>query len=326
MKNDTGRRALTAGLLALPSLARTRGAGAQTEAWPNRPIRVIYPFAPGAGDLVPRLISEQLPALLGQGLVIEHKPGANTMIGAEAAARAPKDGYTLGWVASSTLVMNPNLYPNITYRLEDFAPVCLAYRAPVAFAVTAALPIRTVAEALAHIRRNPGLGVGSVGNGSSPHVTMEMMMGLAGVTLESVAYRGEQAIITDLMTGRVPFYAGSTNSLLPHLESGKFRILAISSPERLAVLPEVPTFRESVHPDLVLRYWHGVVAPAGVPAPIVARLAASFAEILRSDTVRQKLPPDMEVDPVQLDDFAALIREEKARYGRIIAERNITVQ
>jgi tripartite-type tricarboxylate transporter receptor subunit TctC len=157
-------------------------------------------------------------------------------------------------------------------------------------------------------------------------VTMEMMMGLTGVTLESVAYRGEQAIITDLMTGRVPFYAGSTNSLLPHLESGKLRILAISSPERLAILPDVPTFRESVHPDLVLRYWHGVVAPAGVPSAIVARLAASFAEILQSDAVRQKLPPDMEIDPIQLDGFAALIRQEKTYYGRIIAERNITVQ
>ncbi len=326
MKFHPGRRALTAGLLTLPALARSRSADAQTETWPNRPIRVIYPFAPGAGDLVPRLISERLPALLGQGLVIEHKPGANTMIGAEAAARAPKDGYTLGWVASSTLVMNPNLYPNITYRLEDFSPICMAYRAPVSFAVTAALPIRTVTEAIEYIRRNPGLGVGSVGNGSSPHVTMEMMMGLTGVTLESVAYRGEQAIITDLMTGRVPFYAGSTNSLLPHLEGGKFRILAISSPQRLAILPNVPTFREAVHPDLVLRYWHGVVAPAGVPALIVAKLAASFAEILQSDAVRQKLPPDMEVDPIQLEYFATLIREEKAHYGRIIAERNITVQ
>lgn len=326
MTNHLGRRALAAGLFALPALARSRSVGAQTEAWPNRPIRVIYPFAPGAGDLVPRLISERLPALIGQGLVIEHKPGANTMIGAEAAARAPKDGYTLGWVASSTLAMNPNLYPNITYRLEDFTPICLAYRAPVAFAVTATLPIRNVTEALEHIRRNPGLGVGSVGNGSSPHVTMEMMMGLTGVVLESVAYRGEQAIITDLMTGRVPFYAGSTNSLLPHLDSGKIRILAISSLQRLAVLPDVPTFHEAVHPDLVLRYWHGVVAPAGVPAPIVAKLAVSFAEILRSDAVRQKLPPDMEVDPLQLEDFAALIRQEKAHYSRIIAERNITVQ
>ncbi|SDD22524.1 Bug family tripartite tricarboxylate transporter substrate binding protein [Belnapia rosea] len=320
MPPHPGRRAVTAGLLALPGLAR-----AQAEAWPNRPIRLIYPFAPGAGDLVPRLIGEQLQPMLGQSLVIEHRPGANTMIGAEAAARSPKDGYTLGWVATSTLVMNPNLYPNITYGLGDFAPLCLAYRAPVSFAVSATLPIRTVAEALEHIRRNPGIGFGSVGNGSSPHVTMEMMMGLTGVRLESVAYRGEQAIITDLMTGRIPFYAGSTNSLLPHLEGGKFRILAISSPRRLPVLPDVPTFREAVHPDLELRYWHGVVAPAGVPAPILTRLANSFAEILRMDAVRERLPPDMEVEPVILEDFATLIREEQARYGRIIRERNITV-
>lgn len=321
MPKHPGRRAVTAGLLALPGLAR-----AQSEAWPSRPIRLIYPFAPGAGDLVPRLISERLQPMLGQSLVIEHRPGANTMIGAEAAARAPKDGYNLGWVASSTLVMNPNLYPNITYSLDDFAPICLAYRAPVAFAVTATLPIRTVGEAIEHIRRHPGLGVGSVGNGSSPHVAMEMMMGLTGVQLESVAYRGEQAILTDLTTGRVPFYAGSTNSLLPHVESGKFRILAITAPERLPVLPDVPTFREAVHPDLVQRYWHGVVAPAGVPAPILTRLATSFAEILRMPAVRERLPPDMDVEPVLLEDFAALIRQEREYYGRIIRERKITVQ
>lgn len=320
MAISIGRRTLGAAILAVPAITRAQEAG-----WPNRPIRLIYPFAPGAGDLVPRSIAEQLRPMLGQSLVIDNRPGANTMIGAEATARAPKDGYTLGWVATSTLVTNPNLYPNITYRLEDFAPLCLAYRAPVAFAVTAALPIVNVPAALEHIRRNPGLGVGSVGNGSSPHVAMEMMMGLTGVRLENVAYRGEQAIIADLMSGRVPFYAGSTNSLLPHLEGGKFRILAVSAPERLPVLPDVPTFREAVHPDLVLRYWHGMVAPAGVPAPILARMAEAVASILRTEELRAKLPPDMDVSPVLLDDFAVLIRREQEFYGRIIRDRNITL-
>ncbi|NOG69024.1 tripartite tricarboxylate transporter substrate binding protein [Roseicella sp. DB1501] len=315
-----GRRTFGAAILAAPALAR-----AQEASWPSRPIRLIYPFAPGAGDLVPRSIAEQLRPMLGQSLVIDNRPGANTMIGAEAAARAPKDGYTFGWVATSTLVMNPNLYPNITYRLEDFAPLCLAYRAPVAFAVTAALPIADVAAAIEHVRRTPGLGVGSVGNGSSPHVAMEMMMGLTGVRLENVAYRGEQAIIADLMTGRIPFYAGSTNSLLPHLDGGKFRILAISAPERLSVLPEVPTFRETVHPELVLRYWHGMVAPAGVPAPILTRMAEAVASILRTEELRAKLPPDMDVSPVLLDDFTALIRREQDFYGRIIRDRHITL-
>lgn len=316
-----GRRIFAASLAALPSLAKA----AEDAVWPNRAIRLIYPFATGAGDFLARAIAEKMREALGQSVVVDNRPGANTMIAAEATARAPKDGHTLGWVATSTLVMNPNLYPNIAYRLEDFAPVCMVYRAPVALAVTAELPVTDVASALDYIRRNPGAAVGSVGNGSSPHVAMEMMMSFTGVKLENVAYRGEAAIVTDLMTGRVPFYAGSTNSLLPFLDRNRFRILAVSSPERLPVLPQVPTFRETVHPDLVLRYWHGVVAPAGVPAPILARAADAIAAIVRSDFLRQRATPDMQLDPVMLDDFAALIRREQEFFGRVIRERNITV-
>ncbi|MBR0681093.1 tripartite tricarboxylate transporter substrate binding protein [Roseomonas eburnea] len=316
-----GRRALVAGLAALPAAAIAQDIG-----WPSRPLRIVYPFAPGGGDFLARAIAEKLRETIGQSVVVENRPGANTMIAAEHVARSDKDGYTIGWVATSTLVMNPNLYPNIPYRLEDFATLRMAYRAPVAFAVSAALPIRTVQEAIAHMRAKPGEGVGSVGNGSSPHVFIEMMAGLTGVSIESVAYRGEAAIVSDLMAGRVPFYAGSTNSLLPHREGGRFRILAVSAPERLAVLPEVPTFREAVHPDLVMRYWHGLVLPAGVPQPVRVRLADAIGAILRTDFLRQRATPDMELADVALDDFAALIRDEQARYGRVIRERNITVQ
>lgn len=312
-----GRRTLLATPLATPALAQTP--------WPDRPIRLIYPFAPGAGDFLARALAERMREALGQSVVVDNRPGANTMIAAEATARAPKDGYTLGWVATSTMSLNPNFYPNITYRLEDFAPLALVYRAPVAFAVTAELPIRTVAEALEHMRRHPGLGVGSVGNGSSPHLTMEWMMGLTGARLENIAYRGEAAIIADLITGRTPFYAGSTNSLLPHVGGGKFRILATSAPHRLAILPEVPTFAETVNPVLVQRYWHGILAPSGVPAPILTKLADTIATILRSEDFRRRATPDMELEPVLLDDFAALIRQEQEQYGRLIRERGITL-
>lgn len=316
-----GRRALAAGLAALPAAAV-----AQDITWPTRPLRIVYPFAPGGGDFLARAIAEKLRESIGQSVVVENRPGANTMIAAEHVARSDKDGYTIGWVATSTLVMNPNLYPNIPYRLEDFAALRMAYRAPVAFAVSSQLPIRTVQEAIAHMRARPGEGVGSVGNGSSPHVFIEMMAGLTGVSIESVAYRGEAAIVSDLMTGRVPFYAGSTNSLLPHREGGRFRILAVSAPERLAVLPDVPTFKETVNPELVMRYWHGLVLPAGVPQPVRARLAEATGAILRTDFLRQRATPDMELADVALDDFTALIRGEQARYGRVIRERNISVQ
>lgn len=320
----TTRRLLLATTLAAPAHLLARPAKSQS-GWPDRPIRLIYPFAPGAGDFLARAIAERMREMLGQSVVVENRPGANTMIAAEAVARAPKDGYTLGWVATSTMSLNPNFYPNIPYRLEDFAPLCLVYRAPVAFAVTSTLPIANVAQALAHIRANPGAGVGSVGNGSSPHLTMEWMMALTGVELQNVAYRGEAAIVADLITGRVPFYAGSTNSLLPHLEGGRFRILATSAPERLAILPDVPTFAETISPQLVQRYWHGILAPAGTPAPILTRLAATLAEIVRSEDLRRRATPDMALEPVLLDDFAQLIRQEQAAYGRLIRERNITV-
>ena len=314
------RRALAGGLAALPAAALAQ------DTWPNRPLRIVYPFAPGGGDFMARAIAEKLRETLGQSVVVENRPGANTMIAAEHVARSDKDGYTMGWVATSTLVMNPNLYPNIPYRLQDFATLRMVYRAPVAFAVSAQLPIRTVQEAIAHMRAKPGESVGSVGNGSSPHVFIEMMAGLTGVSIESVAYRGEAPIVADLITGRVPFYAGSTNSLLPHREGGRFRILAVSAPERLAVLPEVPTFREAVNPELVMRYWHGLVLLAGVPQPIRARLSDAIGAILRTDFMRQRSTPDMELADVALDDFAALIRDEQTRYGRVIRERNITVQ
>ena len=313
------RRTVLGGLAALPVVAR-----AQEAPFPNRPIRLIYPFATGAGDVVARAIAERLRETLGQPMVVDNRPGANTMIGAEAAARAPKDGYTLGWVATSTLALNPHFYPNIPYRLEDFAPLCLVYRAPLALAVTAGLPIRTLAEAVAHMKANPGLGFGTVGNGSSPHLMMELFGASAGVAAVNVAYRGEQPILGDLFTGRIPFFAGSVATVLPHADGGRLRILAVSAPERIAPLPAVPSFREAGHPDATYEYWHGIVAPAGTPEPVLARLADAIAEAVRSEFVRARASPDWTLDPRQRDAFTALIRADAERLGRVIRERGIS--
>ncbi|MBX9699265.1 MAG: tripartite tricarboxylate transporter substrate binding protein [Acetobacteraceae bacterium] len=316
------RRALLGGLLALPV---ARAASAQEAPFPNRPLRLIYPFATGAGDVVARAIAERLRETLGQPMVVENKPGANTMIGAETAARAPKDGYTLGWVATSTLALNPHFYPNIPYRLEDFAPLCLVYRAPLALAVTAQLPITTLAQAVAHMKANPGLGFGTVGNGSSPHLMMELFQAGAGVTAVNVAYRGEQPILSDLFTGRIPFFAGSVATVLPHADGGRLRILAVSAPARIAPLPGVPTFAEAGHPDATYEYWHGMAAPAGTPEPILQRLSDAIAEAVRSDFVVARASPDWTLDPRQRGDFTALIRADAERLGGVIRERRITV-
>ena len=324
----TRRATILGAALGLPALALARTAArAQPAAgdFPSRPLRLIYPFATGAGDVIARAIAERLRETLGQSVVVENKPGANTMIGAEAAARAPKDGYTIGWVATSTLALNPHFYPNIPYRLEDFAPLCLVYRAPLALAVTAELPIRSVAEAVAYMKARPGLGVGTVGNGSSPHLMMELFQASAGVSAVNVAYRGEQPILSDLFTGRIPFFAGSVATLLPHAEGGKLRILAVSAPERIAPLPRVPTFREAGHPDATYEYWHGTAAPAGTPEPVLRTLSDAIAEAVRSDVVRARASPDWTLDPIQRDAFLALIRADAERLGRVIRERGITV-
>ena len=292
---------------------------------PDRPVRLIYPFAPGVGDGLARALAEAVRAPLGQPMVVDNRPGANTQIGAEAAARAPRDGYTLGWVATSTLALNPHFYRDIAYRIADFAPLCLVYRAPVAFAAAVDVPGGDLAGTLDFVRRNPNQPFGSVGNGSTPHLVLELMQGVTGTRLTSVAYRGEQAALADLITGRIPFYAGSLNTLLPHREGGKFRVLAVSSPERLAAAPDVPTFAESGFPDIVVRYWHGICAPAGTPEPVQRRLATALAAAMASDTVRARATPDMLLDPLTLGEFGALIRRDAEFYGRLIRERGISV-
>ncbi|MDJ0390806.1 tripartite tricarboxylate transporter substrate binding protein [Roseomonas sp. E05] len=308
------------------ALGLLAGAAAAEEAsFPARPIRLIYPFAPGVGDGLARSVAEAAREWLGQPIVVENKPGANTMIGAEAAARAPKDGYTLGWVATSTLALNPHFYPDIPYQPRDFAPLTLVYRAPVAFAAAADVPGEGFAGVLDYLRAHPGQPFGSVGNGSTPHLVMELLQSRTEVRMVNVAYRGEQAALSDLITGRIPFYAGSLNTLLPHREGRRFRVLALSAPERLGAAPEVPTFAELGHPDLVVRYWHGICAPAGTPPGVQRILAGALEKAVRSKLVQARATPDMALDPVSLGDFAAVITQDNDFYGRLIRERHISI-
>ncbi|PHK94216.1 hypothetical protein CR162_14870 [Pseudoroseomonas rhizosphaerae] len=201
----------------------------------------------------------------------------------------------------------------------------MVYRAPVAFAAAASVPGGDLAGTLAWLKANPGQPFGSVGNGSTPHLVMEMLQGRTGLSMVNVAYRGEQAALADLMTGRIPFYAGSLNTLLPHMENRSFRVLALSTPERLPATPEVPTFREQGHPDLVVRYWHGICAPAGTPPEVCRILAGTLRKAVGSELVRQRATPDMTLGPLSLDEFGRLIRDDHASYGRLIRERNISV-
>ena len=246
---------------------------ARAEAWPERPIRLIYPFGGGAPtETLARMVAEQLRLALGVPIVFDNRPGAGGLIAAEATARAPKDGHTLGWLTSSILTINPNIYLSLPYRLEDFAPLSVTYRGPLVLAAANTLPGGDLRGTIAALRAQRGMAYATAGIATSPHLMMEMFQGETGVELAHLPFRGEQPIVTELLAGRVLLFAGSLATLLPHLDSGAFRVLAISTPERLATAPKIPTFVEQGMAGFVWRYWHGMVAPAGTPEPVLQRL------------------------------------------------------
>ncbi|ONG56631.1 hypothetical protein BKE38_05550 [Pseudoroseomonas deserti] len=299
------RRTLLAAALAAPA----------ARAQQDRPIRLVYPFS--SGDRMARALAEAAGDILGQPVEVQ------TGLGAEAAARASPDGHTLGWVATRTLALNPHFDPNLPYRLQDFAPLTLVYRAPVALAAASTLPGTGYAGTLAHLLAHPGLAFGSVGTGSTPHLVMEMLQGSTGIRLVNAGHQSEPAALADLMAGSIPLYAGSLNTLLRHRASGRFRILALTAPARLAAAPDVPTFAELGRPELVVRDWHGVCAPAGTPAPILLRLADALQAAVRSPLVQARATPDMELDPLGPEDFATLIHRDVSFYGKLIQTRGI---
>lgn len=316
------RRAM-AGLLA-PALIGPRAAHAA--AWPDRPIRLIYPFTGGSPtEALARTVAEQARLALGVPVVFDSRPGAGGQIAAEALARSPADGNTLGWVTTNILTVNPHLYPNLSYRTADFAPLTITYRGPLVLAAGRSLPGGDLHGTIEEMRRRPGLAYATAGTGTSPHLLMEMFQAQTGVELAHLPFRGEQLILTELLAGRVPLFSGSLATLQPHLESGAFRVLAISTPERLAGAPDIPTYAEQGFPSLTWRYWHGMVAPAGVPEPLLQRLNEVLQAVVRSAPVQARAMVDMQVEPTTREEFAALIGRDLDAYGRLIRERGITL-
>ena len=321
-RSGFGRRALSA--LLAPMLGSPWAARAQ--AWPNRPIRLIYPFGGGAPtEVLARIVAEQMRLALGVPVVFDNRPGAGGLIAAEAVARAPKDGLTLGWLTSSILTINPHIYFSLPYRLEDFAPLSVTYRGPLVLAAAKTLPGGDLHDTVAKLRAQRGLAYATAGIATSPHLMMEMFQAETGVELAHLPFRGEQPIVTELLAGRIPLFAGSLATLLPHLDSGAFRILAISTPERLAAAPGIPTFVEQGMPGFVWRYWHGMVAPAGTPEPVLRRLSEVLMPAIRSEAVQARAMADMQVEPTTREEFAALIGRDLDTYGRLIRSRGITL-
>jgi tripartite-type tricarboxylate transporter receptor subunit TctC len=289
----TRRRACLSTVAGALAFATTRGAIAQ--AYPSKPLRLIVPFTPGGStDVLGRSIGQRLSLAWNQPVVIENIPGAGGSLGAERAAKAPADGYTLLMGHIGTLALNPSLYPKLAYDpLRSFTPVAWVARVPNVLVVHASVPARTLAELVALAKTRPGqLAYGSGGNGSAAHITMEYLKLQTGTSFLHIPYRGTAPAVNDLLAGQVQVLFTGAPALLPHIKSGKFRALAVSSPHRIALLPDVPTVAETGvagTKGFEADQWYGIAAPAGTPAEIVAMLNEQVNRSLDSAEVRTRL-------------------------------------
>ncbi|MBL8382119.1 MAG: tripartite tricarboxylate transporter substrate binding protein [Burkholderiales bacterium] len=296
-----------------------------SDAWPARPVRIIVPFAPGGpADGSARVLAEAMAPALGQNIVVENRPGAGGMIGITAAAQA-KDAHTL-LMGSTSMVVTPALNPNVTYDVfRDFDPIGMVSAQPLVLVVSAAAPHRAVADLIAEARANPGrLSFGNSGNGTLAHLTAELFAMQAGVTITSVPYKGESALLPDLIAGTVG--AGFINlpSVLPQARAGKLRAIAVSTAQPIAELPGVPAFKSAGIANLEVQGWAALLAARGIPAEALARLEGLLATALASEAVKKRFA-DFGVTPVTstragLTDY---LKSEAARWGDVVRSRGI---
>jgi tripartite-type tricarboxylate transporter receptor subunit TctC len=267
-----GRAALAA-ITALAFGAAMGSAKAQDN-WPDRPIRIIVPFAPGGNtDSIGRLSAEWLAKSLGQPVPVENRSGANGAIAAEAVARSAPDGYTLFTASASQMVMLPALTKLSFDPATDFAPVSIIASNPMVLAVSSALNISTLEEFVALAKARAGkLDYSSAGNGSSTHLAMALLMQRAGIEMQHIPYRGGAPAMQALLAGQVAAYFGNPSDMIPHMQGGRIRVIAVAGSERLASLPDVPTVAERGFPGFRAETWNGIAAPAGTPTAIVRRM------------------------------------------------------
>jgi len=316
-----GALVLAASALAAPAFA---------EAYPSRAIRMIVPFTPGgSSDVLGRAIADVLARALGQPVVIDNVPGAGGSVGGEKAARSPADGYTLFMGHIGTLAVNPALYPRLPYDpVRSFTPVAWVARVPNVLVVNPSVPAKDLKELVALAKSQPGkLAYGSGGNGSAAHTTMEYFKLQTGTSFLHIPYKGTAPSVQDLLGGQVQVLFTGVPALLPQIKAGKMRALAVSSPKRLAVLPDVPTVAESGIPGtqgFEADQWYGLVAPAGTPADIVARLNQEVNKALALEEVRTRFANEgAEPTPATPQAFGQLIAREIPRWDKVVQAARI---
>jgi tripartite-type tricarboxylate transporter receptor subunit TctC len=309
-------RWMLGGLLACIAL------GALGQGYPNRPIKLIVPFpAAGTTDILARAVAQKLTESMGQSVVVDNRPGAGGNIGADVVAKSAPDGYTLLMGTVGTHAINPALYAKMPYdHIKDFVPVVLVAGVPNVLVVNPALPVNSVADLIKLAKDKPGsVNFASSGSGTSIHLSGELFKTMAGVDMTHVPYKGSSPALTDLMGGQVQVMFDNLPSSLALIKSGKLRAIAVTSMTRAPALPNVPTLNESGLPGFEASSWFGVLAPAGTPAPVIAKINAEVNKWLQSSDAREKLlAQGAEAAGGSPEQFAAFIRSESDKWAKVV--------
>ncbi len=317
------RRGLLAAALALAGFVPA----AHAQNYPTKPVKVIVNFPPGGvADVLARLVAAPLQDALGQPVVVENRAGSGGNIGADAVAKSPADGYTLLMSSGGTVSVNPHIYPRMPFDpAKDIVPVASVARVAVFLVAKPTLPVNTTQELISYLKANPGkLSYGSPGNGSSPHLAMEMFKSMTGTFVVHVPYRGAAPALNDLLAGQIDF-AFDPGIGLPHVRAGRLKLLAVGSPKRSPLFPDVPTVEEAGLKGFDADTYFGFYAPAGTPAAVITRLNTEINKILAAPAVRERIAGlGGEAAPMSPQQFAAKAAEDSKRFGALIRERKIT--
>jgi len=307
---------------AAAALLMLGAAGALAQNYPAKPIRLVVPFpAAGTTDILAREVAQRLSVLWGQSVVVDNRPGAGGNIGSDLVAKSAPDGYTLLMGTVGTHAINPSLYSKMPYdHVKDFTPVILVAGVPNVLEVTPSLPVNSVADLIKLAKEKPGqLNFASSGSGTSIHLSGELFKAMAGVDMTHVPYKGSAPAITDLMGGQVQLMFDNLPSSLGQIKAGKLRAIAVTSAQRAAALPNVPTIAESGVPGFEASSWFGILAPAGTPPAIVARINADVNQWLQSAEAKDKLLAQGAVAAGGTPaDFAAHIRAETEKWAKVV--------
>ena len=297
--------------------------------WPGKPVRLIIPFTPGGStDFQGRILCDWLGRHFGQQFVIDHKPGAGSNIGVAEVARSAPDGYTLGWITVASHAINPTLYASLPFdHLKDFAPVSMVGMFPNLLVVNNSLPVKTVPELVALLKKEPGkYAFASSGQGTSLHLCGEMFKMMTGTDMIHVPYKGGGPAITDVIAGVVALTFGNMPTVLGQAKAGRVRPIAVTSGERWFTAPEIPTVAETV-PGFFSMSWHGVAYPAGTPGAIVDKLAAAIHKALATKEMQERLADGgSKATPMSPGQFLAFIKEETERWAPIIRASGARVE